>query len=141
MFYPRKWLPLGLGFALAAGLGISRCWADGDKEDEKIEHLMEKVHEGKRSPFKTLGAQLAGNPDWQVIGQVLPPFEEMSKALRETKNKEVAELADGYAGAVRSLVKAAEKRDVAAGRQALVDLKESCADCHSKDGPGGDLDD
>ncbi|MFM9058759.1 MAG: hypothetical protein ACKOSQ_06525 [Planctomycetaceae bacterium] len=133
---------LGLRLALvASGLVGVVVYADHD-EDERVEELMERTHEGRRSPFWQLRAQAESPaPAWQVVEATLPRFGEMSRALLESKDPDIKGSADGYGDAVKELVAAARKRDVQALRGGFESLSQSCGDCHFKGGVGGELDD
>lgn len=111
-----------------------------DEDEEAIEHMMEKVHEGKRSPLKTLQGQLQGETDWVAVGKLLQDFSKMSKLLTTAKNDEIRDSADGYADSVKELVAAATKKDKAAAVKAYKGLIKTCGDCHYKGGVGGKLD-
>lgn len=116
-------------------------YADHD-EDDQIEELMEKTHEGKRSPYRQLRTQAeAPVPAWPIVEATLPPFNAMSRALLESRNDDIKGSADGYVDAVRALVAATRARDAQALRGAFQSLSQSCGDCHFKGGVGGDLDD
>ena len=133
---------LGLGLALVAAgpIGVVVC-ADHD-EDERVEKLMEKTHEGKRSPYRQLQVQAeAPAPSWQVVEAALPRLIAMSHALLESKNQGISGSADGYADAVKEIAAAARQRDAKALRGGFQSLSQSCGDCHFKGGVGGDLDD
>ncbi len=129
---------------LAFGLLSQRlAFADKDEEDEddKVHDLMEKTHEGRKSPWKRAVQAAHGNPiDWATINQALPRLATMSDALVTAKDKEVRDAADGYVSAVKELAVQANKRDAVRARAALAALSNSCADCHFKGGPGGKLD-
>jgi cytochrome c556 len=115
--------------------------AEKKNRDKKIHELMEKVHEGRRSPLAQLKTQLGANAtSWDLVDKQLPQFAAMSKALREATNDDVRAAADGYVGAVKTLEAAAKRRNQADARQALKELTSSCRDCHFKGGPGGKLD-
>ncbi len=129
------------GMALAAPviLGVAAS-ADRD-DDERVEELMERVHEGKRSPYRQLRAQTEAQvPAWQVVDATLPRFDQMSRALLESKDGDIKGSADGYAEAVKEIVAAAKQRDTKALRGAYQSLNNSCGDCHFKGGVGGELD-
>lgn len=114
---------------------------DDEDEDDKVHDLMEKVHEGKNSPWKKAANASAKNPvDWATIKSSLPRLETMSKALLTAKNKEVRDTADSYVVAIKDIANGLGKQDVAATRAAFTALSNSCADCHYKGGPGGKLD-
>jgi cytochrome c556 len=131
-----------LSFALLQMLQPSNSWAKEDEdEDDKVHDLMEKVHEGKKSPWKKGEAAAKQNPvDWATIKAALPRLQEMSKALQGAKSKEVRETADTYVGAVDNITKGIAKQDAAVVRQGFDTLANSCTDCHYKGGPGGKLD-
>jgi hypothetical protein len=116
--------------------------ADDDEEDDKVEELMERVHDGKRSPYRQLRNQL-GNaaPAWPAIDATLPAFQAMARALAESRDADVKESADGSVEAVGELVAAARRRDQRSLGAAFKSLGESCGDCHFEGGVGGELDD
>lgn len=131
---------MGIALAVAGSAGVV-VHADHD-EDEQVEELMEKIHEGKRSPYRHLQTQAeAPVPAWQIVEATLPRFDAMSRALLESTNDDVQGSADGYVDAVRELVAATRTRDAKALRGAVQSLGESCGDCHFKGGVGGQLDD
>lgn len=116
--------------------------ADDDEEDDKVEELMERVHDGKRSPYRQLRNQLGGAaPAWPAIDATLPAFQAMARALAESRDADVKESADGYVEAVGELVAAARRRDQRSLGAAFKSLGESCGDCHFEGGVGGELDD
>jgi cytochrome c556 len=111
-------------------------------EHDAVAELMEKTHEGKNSPWKKAKRAAGMSPiDWESINMALPRLEAMSKALATAKSKDVRDSADGYVDAVKKLTTQAKKKDVAGIRAALMALANSCADCHFKGGPGGELED
>ncbi len=115
---------------------------DGRKAGGGVEHLMERTHEGRRSPLGQTKAQLAAKlPAWDVVNKQIEAFQTMSRALTDSRKAAIKDAADGYADAVKDLAAAAKKRDAAAARTALNALTNSCADCHYKGGPGGRLED
>lgn len=127
---------------LTSSLLIQRM-ASGDKrdEDEKVHDLMERTHEGKKSPWKRALQAAERDPiDWATINQSLPRLAEMSSALATAKDKDVRDAADGYVAAVKALAVQTNKRDAVRVRAALQAISDSCADCHYKGGPGGKLD-
>ncbi|QDU26639.1 hypothetical protein ETAA8_17200 [Anatilimnocola aggregata] len=129
-----------IGF-LAYQLNQREAYGGKDDEDEKVHELMEKTHEGKKSPWKKAIQASQANPiDWATINQALPRLADMSEALVTTKDKDVRDAADGYVAAVQELAMQANKRDTVRARAALTTLSDSCADCHYKGGPGGKLD-
>lgn len=116
------------------------AWADDD--DDEVEDLMEKVHDGKRSPYRQLRGQLAAPaPAWPVIDVTLPAFQTMARALAESRDAEIKGSADGYIEAVSALSAAAGKRDLRSLRKAFEALGDSCGDCHFEGGVGGELED
>jgi mono/diheme cytochrome c family protein len=125
----------------AVGIVAVVAFADED-DDERVEKLMEKTHEGKRSPYKQMRqiVEGAGAP-WPVIEQVVLGFEPMSRALLESKSAEIKDSADGYVDAVQEIAAAAKRRDANGVRTGFDSLKQSCGDCHFKGGVGGELDD
>jgi hypothetical protein len=139
-------LSLSLTSCLLIGFFTFGQWSlrpayGGKDEDEKVHELMEKTHEGKKSPWKKAVHASQANPiDWATINQALPRLADMSKALATTKNKDVRDAADGYVTAVKELAIQANKGDAVRTRAALTALSDSCADCHYKGGPGGKLD-
>jgi hypothetical protein len=119
-------------------LCLSIAWAK--EKYDRVHDQMEKVHEGRKSPMGRLGAELTKeNPDWQTVDKQLPAFKSMSEVLSTSSHDEIKDSADGYADAVKALATAAQKRDRAESQAALKLLKNSCADCHFKGGPGGNL--
>lgn len=111
-------------------------------EDERVEELMEKTHEGRRSPYQQLKRQAeAEAPAWENIAPLLARFDRMARALRESKNDDIKGSADGYVDAVAELATATKRRDAPAFRLAVGALADSCGDCHFKGGVGGELDD
>ena len=145
----RRALVIGLSLTFCLFLGFLACslWSQSlayggkDDEDEKVHELMEKTHEGKRSPWKKAIQAAQGNPiDWGTINQALPRLSAMSNALANAKDRDVRDAADGYVTAVKDLAVQANKLDAVRARAALTALSNSCADCHYKGGPGGKLD-
>jgi hypothetical protein len=139
-------LTLGVAVtALAVGIALSPAVAWGEKdedEDDAVHELMEKTHEGKKSPWKTVERAASKDPvDWAEFNKALPRLTAMSKALTTARNKEVRDSADGYVDAVKELEASAKKKDAAGTRAALTALAKSCTDCHYKGGPGGKLGD
>lgn len=136
--------PTLAALALVAGVALGgMLHKDGEKhdEDERVEELMERIHEGRRSPYRKVGAEAArGNPAWDVVAAALPRFDEMSRALLESKDDAIQGSADGYVDAVKALRDAAGKRDAAGFRTAFDALTQSCGDCHFDGGVGGELD-
>lgn len=129
-------------FAGTGALGLA-AYADHDHdEDERVEDLMEKTHEGRRSPYRQLRGQAEANaPAWPLVEATLPRFDAMSRALLESNNPDIKGSADGYADAVKEIVEAAKRRDAKALRGGFQSLSQSCGDCHFKGGVGGELED
>lgn len=131
-----------VGIVACSLLSQRLAFADkDDDEDDKVHELMEKTHEGKKSPWKKAVKAAQADPiDWGTISQALPRLAAMSNALTTAKDQEVRDAADGYTSAVKELTVQANKRDAVRTRAALTALSNSCADCHYKGGPGGKLD-
>ena len=135
-------------FLLAAAVTLSACgvvgvlaYADQD-EDERVEKLMEKTHEGKRSPYSQLRQIVKGpGAPWPVIEQTVLGFDAMCRALLKSKNPDIKDSADGYVDAVKEIATAVKRRDAKGVRVGFDSLKQSCGDCHFKGGVGGELDD
>ncbi len=137
-----KTVVLGLGLAIAAAAVIGIVAYADHEEDERVEELMEKTHEGRRSPYRQLRTQAeAPAPSWQIVEAALPRFSAMSQALLESKSPDIKGSADGYADAVKEIAAATEQRDAKALRGGFQSLSQSCGDCHFKGGVGGELDD
>lgn len=145
--FPLALMAYGVVLAMAAALAVgpSLTWAEDDDdegEEGTVHHLMEKTHEGRRSPWrKVVRAVRADRIDWATVDSALPRFEKMSAALTKAKNSDVRDSADGYVDAVKELTAKTKARDAAGARSAVKSLSESCADCHYKGGPGGKFDD
>lgn len=136
----RKRLFAGLLIAAAGAGGVFVLAGHG--EDERVEKLMEKIHEGKRSPYRQLKRQAeADAPAWKDIEPLLARFDEMARALRESRNEDIKGSADGYVDAVTEIATATKGRDAKAFKLAVGSLADSCGDCHFKGGVGGELDD
>lgn len=144
----RRDFEIGISLTLCLLMGVLVCCLvnqqlayGGKDEDEKVHDLMEKTHEGKKSPWKKAVQAAHGNPiDWITLQQALPRLKVMSDALATAKEKDVRDAADGYVTAVKDLAAQTNKRDAARTRAALTALSNSCGDCHYKGGPGGKLD-
>lgn len=118
--------------------------ADGDRgrEEHGIEELMERTHEGRRSPYRRLGQIVKGEGvAWPEVDRIVLEFDPMCRALLASKNDEIKGSADGYVDAVKEIWAAAKKRDAEGVRAGYATLQNSCGDCHSKGGVGGELDD
>src|SRR6478736_4885409 len=114
--------------ASAVGIALSPAlaWAEKDDQDETVHELMEKTHEGKKSPWKKAERAASKDPiDWAEFNKALPRLTTMSKALATAKNKEVRESAGGYVDAVKELEVRAKKMDAAGTRAALTALSKS----------------
>ena len=115
---------------------------DDDDDEDEVEEMMEKVHEGKRSPFGQIKQAIRNEPPrWEVIEKQLPKLVKMSELLRKAENDKITDNADSYLDATTQLGKALKVKDADAVRKAFKSLGESCADCHFKGGVGGELDD
>ena len=123
----------------ALGIFAVKTYADHD-EDERVEKLMEKTHEGKRSPFGQLRQIVEGpGASWPVIEQTVTGFDAMCRALQDSKNADIRDSADGYIDAVKEIAAAVKRRDAKGVRAGFESLKQSCGDCHYKGGVGGQL--
>lgn len=126
-----------------ASLCIVAAVADGSgrkRGDERVEELMERTHEGRRSPYGQLRKILGGEKaEWAVVERAAAGFEPMCRALAESPVADIKDSADGYIDAVKELRAAVGKRDEAAVREAFEGLTQSCGDCHFKGGIGGHL--
>lgn len=115
--------------------------ADDHKGGDGLVHkLMERTHEGRKSPYGQLRQIVEGpGATWPVIEQTMMGFEPMCRALLESKNEEIKGSADGYVDSVKEIVAAVKRRDAKGVRAGYDSLKQSCADCHYKGGIGGQL--
>lgn len=112
------------------------------KKDDKVEEMMEKVHEGKKSPWKQAQAATAKNPpDWDVLAGQLEKLEKMSTLLKNSKVSDISDSSDSYVNAVTALAAKTKAKDAEGVRKAISSLSKSCADCHFKGGVGGELED
>lgn len=129
------------GWIATAATPVPRELAD-KKKDKAVEEMMEKVHEGKKSPWKQAEKAAAANPpDWNTLAGQLAKLEQMSALLKASKVSDISDSADSYADAVAALAAKTKAKDVEGARKALGSLSKSCADCHYKDGIGGELED
>ena len=127
---------------MLTAFGTVGVLADADHEDERVEKLMEKTHEGKRSPYGQLRRIVEGaDAPWPVIEQTVMAFDPMCRALLESKNADIKDSADGYVDSVKELAAAVKRRDAKGVRAGFESLRQSCGDCHFKGGVGGELDD
>lgn len=129
-----------------ACLAATSCFAlfalahDHKGGDERVEELMERTHEGRRSPYGQLRRIVEGaDAQWSVVEQAVRGFEPMCRALQESTNDEIKGSADGYVDAVRDIVAAVRARDPAGVRKGFAALEQSCTDCHFEGGVGGRL--
>jgi|GEM_PF-3882245 len=130
------------GWIATAATPAPQELADKKKKDKAVEEMMEKVHEGKKSPWKQAEKAAAQNPpDWNTLAGQLGKLEQMSALLKASKVSDISDSADSYAEAVTALVAKTKAKDVEGARKALGSLSKSCADCHYKDGIGGELED
>jgi hypothetical protein len=130
-----------LGTVLAVGLVVR---ADGDRgrEDHSVEELMERTHEGRRSPYRRLGRIVDGETvAWPEVERLVQEFDPMCRALLASKNDDIKGSADGYVEAVKEIWAAAKRRDAAGVKSGYTALKDSCGDCHFDGGVGGELED
>ena len=113
-----------------------------DDSEHRVHELMERTHEGRRSPYRRLRRAVAGEvTPWPEVERAVQEFEPMVRALRESGNADIRDAADGYVDAVRELAAATRKRDAAAVRAGFESLRQSCGDCHYDGGVGGALED
>lgn len=135
-------------FVLAAGLTLSAfvivvlvARADDHKGGHGLVHtLMERTHEGRRSPYGQLRQIVEGpGAPWPTIEQTVMGFDPMCRALLESKIDEIKDSADGYVEAVQEIATAVKKRDAKGMRAGFDSLKQSCGDCHFEGGVGGQL--
>ena len=127
---------------MLTAFGTVGVLADADHEDERVERLMEKTHEGKRSPYGQLRRIVEGaDAPWPVIEQTVMAFDPMCRALLESKNADIKDSADGYVDSVKELAAAVKRRDAKGLRAGFESLRQSCGDCHFKGGVGSELDD
>lgn len=133
--------------SIVAGIYAGRSAAFGqvrtaETKDRRVHELMDRVHHGRRSPWKQLESLAdQDKPTWDQIAKLMPRFNDMSKALADSPQKAVADASTKYVAAVKDLAAASDKQDAAALKDAVKSLKNSCADCHSQGGPGGRLKD
>lgn len=127
---------------MLTAFGTVGVLADADHEDERVEKLMEKTHEGKRSPYGQLRRIVEGaDAPWPVIEQTVMAFDPMCRALLESKNADIKDSADGDVDSVKELAAAVKRRDAKGLRAGFESLRQSCGDCHFQGGVGGELDD
>ena len=123
---------------VAAGIAAAALM----RGDERVEELMERTHEGRRSPYRQVQAQAqAAQPAWATVATALPRLDAMARALRESPNAEIRNSADGYVDSVKELGVATRNRDGGALREAFAGLEQTCGDCHFDGGVGGELED
>ena len=117
------------------------AYADDRKGgDGQVHKLMERTHEGRRSPYGQLRQIVEGHgAPWPAIEQAVQGFEPMCRALLESKNADIKDSADGYVDSVKEIAAAVKRRDVKGVRDGFESLKQSCGDCHYKGGVGGEL--
>lgn len=130
-----------LGCAAIVLCVVLMARADDRKGGDGLVHkLMERTHEGRRSPYGQLRQIVEGpGAPWPVIEQTVAGFEPMCRALLESKNADIKDSADGYVDSVKEIVAAVKKRDAKGVRAGYDSLKQSCGDCHYKGGVGGEL--
>ena len=126
--------------AAAACLALVALADDHEGGDGLVHKLMERTHEGRKSPYGRLRQAVAGaEAPWPALEQVVQAFEPMCRALQESKNDEIKGSADGYIDAVKEIATAVKARDAAGVRKGFESLEQSCGDCHYKGGIGGRL--
>lgn len=120
-------------FLVAAGIFVVR-------HDWAVEDLMERIHEGKDSPWAVARDQAAREtPDWEAVRGPAIGFVEMARALEGAKHAEIRASAEGYATAAAGVLEAVNRADPVAFRETLGGLERSCGDCHFDGGVGGTL--
>jgi len=131
-----------VGLVLAGATIVTMVGSADHGKDDLVENLMEKTHDGKKSPYRKVKAQIeAPTVDWKLVAAAVPRFEAMSRALLGSQDDDVRSSADGYVSAVAEVAAAFEKRDRNALGRGFQSLASSCGDCHFKGGVGGKLDD
>jgi len=127
--------------AVTVSLAV-RAEGDGGRKDHHVEEMMERTHEGRRSPYRRLGRIVDGEAAaWPDVERLVAEFDPMCRALLASKNDDIKGSADGYVEAVKEIWDAAKKHDAAGVKSGYQALKDSCGDCHFKGGVGGELDD
>ena len=113
---------------------------DHEGGDRRVHELMERTHEGRRSPYGRL-RQIVDGPGapWPVIEQTVLGFEPMCRALQESGNPDIKDSAEGYLDSVKEIVAAVKRRDAKGVRAGFGSLEQSCGDCHFEGGIGGTL--
>lgn len=118
----------------------SSCDRDDDDDDD-LGDAMERVHKGRRSPYRKIRIELeAAAPNFAELQLHVPALIKMSEQLKKSRNADVSGSADGYVAAVRDLATAVQKRQTLPAQAAFKALGNSCGDCHYRGGPGGKLD-
>ena len=127
--------------AMLVGLVIVSRADDRKGGDRQVHKLMERTHEGRRSPYGQL-RQIVNAPGvpWPAIEQAVQGFDPMCRALLECANDDIKDSADGYVDAVKEIAAAVKRPDSKGVAEGFQSLKESCGDCHFKGGVGGQLD-
>ena len=126
--------------ATIALLAVSAGADDHGGRDRRVHELMERTHEGRRSPYGRLRRATQGEAaPWPEVEQAVRELEPMRRALLESPDDDIKASADGYADAVEKLAAAARRRDAAAVREGFASLAQSCGDCHFDGGVGGRL--
>jgi hypothetical protein len=112
------------------------------EEDHRVHELMERIHEGRKSPYGRLRRIAAGEVvPWDAVARAVQELEPMRRALLESADEDIKGSADGYADAVQEMAAAVRNRDAAGVRVGFQSLTQSCGDCHFDGGVGGELDD
>jgi len=138
----KHWWGLGIvtvACLIAAPLAIAE---KGSKEKFKdVEHMMERVHEGKNSPYKSSVAQLkTDKPNWDLLMKNLPDLKKMADLMKNHKSADIKDSSDTYVEGVQALGEAVGKKNLDGAKAAIKKLENACGDCHYKGGVGGKLD-
>ena len=113
---------------------------DHEGGDGQVHRLMERTHEGRRSPYRKLRQIIEGpGAPWPVIEQTVQGFEPMCRALLESPDDDIKGSADGYVDSVKEIVAAVKRHDEKGVRDGFQSLRQSCGDCHFKGGVGDEL--
>lgn len=128
--------------AVSAGADDHERGKGRDRENHRVHELMERTHEGRRSPYVRLRRAVEGAAvPWPAVDQLVQEFEPMCRALLESGDDDIKAAADGYVDAVEELAAGVRKRDADAVRAGFKSLTQSCGDCHFDGGVGGPLED
>lgn len=125
---------------LAGVVLVSRA-DDRKGGDRRVHKLMERTHEGRRSPYGQLRQMVEGaNAQWPALEAAVQGFDPMCRALLESPQEEIKGSADGYVEAIKDIAAAVKQKNAQGVTEGFRSLKESCGDCHFKGGVGGSLD-